>query len=122
MALLYEADTLMYVWWGTRIECASAIARLLREGRLVAETAASIRDHAATMFRTAEQIVPTEDLQLLAERVLAVHPLRAADALQLAAALVWSRERPAGHPFMCLDARLRLAAQREGFTVLPAAL
>jgi hypothetical protein len=47
---------------------------------------------------------------------------RAADTLQLAASLVWCRERPVGRSFVCLDARLREAAVREGFSVLPTAL
>ncbi len=51
-----------------------------------------------------------------AERLLAVHPLRAADALQLAAALVVCEERPVGQRFVCLDANLASAARREGFT------
>lgn len=54
-----------------------------------------------------------------AGRALLLHPLRAADALQLAAALVWSRGQVAGHHFVCLDQRFREAARREGFTVLP---
>lgn len=52
-------------------------------------------------------------------RLLGLHPLRAADALQLAAALVWADRRPRGHPFVCLDAGLREAAHAEGFSVLP---
>jgi len=54
-----------------------------------------------------------------AGRVLLLHPLRAADSLQLAAALLWARSRPAGHDFVCLDERLREAASREGFVVFP---
>jgi hypothetical protein len=50
---------------------------------------------------------------------VASHPLRAADALQLAAALVWCDEAPQGTAFVCLDDRLRDAARREGFAVLP---
>jgi hypothetical protein len=52
--------------------------------------------------------------------VLASHPLRGADALQLAAALVWCDEAPQGDTFVCLDERLKEAARREGFGVLPA--
>ena len=50
---------------------------------------------------------------------LLLHPLRAADAMQLAAAIVWANGQATGHEFVCLDHRLREAAQREGFTVLP---
>jgi len=54
-----------------------------------------------------------------AERLLSVHTLRAADAFQLAAALIWTQESPRGFELVCLDQNLREAAFREGFTVLP---
>jgi hypothetical protein len=58
----------------------------------------------------------------IAERALAVHPLRSADALQLAAALTWRRD-PARRPaLVCVDEGLRDAAAREGFTPVPDAL
>jgi predicted nucleic acid-binding protein len=50
--------------------------------------------------------------------VLELHELRAADALQLAAALVWCSERPKNRPFLCRDARLIAAARQECFDVL----
>jgi hypothetical protein len=55
----------------------------------------------------------------VALRLLRNHPLRAADALQLAAALIASEETPQTLEFICLDDRLALAARREGFTVIP---
>lgn len=45
---------------------------------------------------------------------------KAADSLQLAAALVWANGHPTSHSFVCLDEKLRDAAHREGFKVLPA--
>jgi predicted nucleic acid-binding protein len=57
---------------------------------------------------------PSQEVRDQARRVLRVHPLRAADALQLAAALVWK-----GRHFVCFDQRLREAAQREGFRLFP---
>jgi hypothetical protein len=45
--------------------------------------------------------------------------MKAADALQLAAALRWAAEQPDGHEFVSLDETLRRAAKVEGFTVLP---
>lgn len=57
-----------------------------------------------------------------AARLLRVHPLCAADALQLAAARMAAEDRPETLPFVTLDDRLALAAQREGFEVIrPAA-
>ncbi len=54
-----------------------------------------------------------------AVRLLLSHPLRSADAQQLAAALIWCEEKPAGQDFVCLDQRLRESAEREGFRTLP---
>ncbi len=48
-----------------------------------------------------------------------IHPLRAADAMQLAAALVWTEDATSGAEFVCLDQNLREAALKEGFTILP---
>jgi predicted nucleic acid-binding protein len=48
-----------------------------------------------------------------------VHPLKAADALQLAAAYRWAAERPDGHEFVSLDGALSRAAEAEGFSVVP---
>ena len=78
-----------------------------------------VRARLRQLFDDFHEIDPSEDLRLIAERVLAVHPLRVADALQLACALVWARQRPLGHDFVCFDRRLREAAEREGFTILP---
>ncbi len=59
-----------------------------------------------------------DGVRLIAQRLLRLHPLRAADSLQLAAALLACEHRPQGWQFVCLDARLSLAAEREGFNVI----
>ncbi len=60
-----------------------------------------------------------EDVRRRAGKLLAVHPLRAADSLQLATALVFCEDDPTGESFVCLDDRLRDAAMSEGFQLLP---
>ena len=65
------------------------------------------------------ELLPSEALRATAERLLAVHSLRAADAFQLGAALAWCGGRPPAHGIVTLDSRLRDAASREGFDVLP---
>src|SRR5262249_26471123 len=65
------------------------------------------------------EVQPVEEVRARAERLLLVHPLRAADSLQLAAALIWCRERPRGVKFVSLDDRLRGGVALEGFPVLP---
>jgi predicted nucleic acid-binding protein len=63
------------------------------------------------------EVVASNAVRGAAERAVAVHSLRAADALQLAAAITWRSGDPAGAGFVCLDERLADAASREGFSV-----
>jgi hypothetical protein len=49
---------------------------------------------------------------------LRVHPLRAADALQLAAAFIAAERRPSSLELVTLDDRLAVAARKEGFAVI----
>jgi hypothetical protein len=65
------------------------------------------------------EIEPSEDVREAARRLLRVHDLRAANSLPLAAAGVASESRPAPLEFVCLDDRLRTAAEREGFGIVP---
>ena len=116
---ILRSDPEVVLWWATPVECASALARLQREGNL---TALGLRRAQALLESLREQayeVQPVEEVRARAQRLLAVHRLRAADSLQLAAALVWCRERPQGVYFVCLDDRLRLAALLEGFSTEP---
>jgi hypothetical protein len=63
-------------------------------------------------------IDPVETIRVSAKRFLRVHDLRAADALQLAAAFVIAEGHPASLSVTVLDHRLTAAAQREGFEVI----
>jgi len=62
-------------------------------------------------------IEPVDVVLETARRLLRVHPLRAADSFQLAAAFLAAEGRPSTLEFVCLDDRLVIAAQREGFLV-----
>jgi hypothetical protein len=108
------------IWWGTRVECASAILRREREGVLKSEVAADAWRRLLDFEEDGFQVAPLDAVRDRAVRILRVRSLRAADAFQLAAALEWCEDRPEGEGFVCLDARLRDAAAREGFEVLPA--
>jgi predicted nucleic acid-binding protein len=107
------------VWWGTPLEARSAFARLVREGRLTAEE----RVKAIRLLKQVrggwDEIQPTERVRSLAEELPDGHVLRAEDAAQLAAALVWCRERPKQRPLIAFDERLRTAAAALGFSVHP---
>ena len=115
---LLERDPTMVVWCGSRIECTSAIARWEREGDFGVREATAALERLRALARAWQEITPTEPVRGVAERLLRVHPLRAADALQLAAAVIASEREPATLEFVSLDERLNIAAQREGFPVL----
>ena len=112
---LFLQEDGVLVWWGTEVECASAIARLEREGRLSPPEATLAFQRLEGLARDWHRIEPVEQVRRVATRLLRVHPLRAADALQLAAALLGAESQPSSLGFVCLDDRLTIAAQREGF-------
>ena len=119
MSHLLRSDPEMLVWWGTRVECASALARYDRERDLPASHLAQAGARLAALSTRWAEVVPTETLRSTTERFVRTHPLRSADALQLAAAWAASDGQPDQLAFVSLDARQRDAARREGFAVLP---
>lgn len=116
-ALFLPEDGLL-VWWGSIVECASAISRLERDTNLTPREASKSLNRLEAMATTWNEVTPSEMVRQAAVRSLRVHSLRAADALQLAAAFVASEGRPRTLQLVCLDERLALAAEREGFNVI----
>jgi hypothetical protein len=114
---LYEDDGGLAVWWGTLVECASAAARWRREGRLDAALEAALAERFERLADGWLEIEPSDAIRRRAMRLLRVHTLRAGDALQLAAALVWAGTET-GRGFVTLDPRLADAARAEGFDVV----
>jgi hypothetical protein len=119
IAALYQRDPELTVWCLTDVEIAASIARRAREG-LRQDQADAMREDWRRLASRWSPVAAVERVRHRAIRLLPVHLLRAADALQLACALVACDERPEYLPFICLDDRLRDAARREGFPVLPA--
>jgi predicted nucleic acid-binding protein len=117
-AILLE-DKEMTMWWATPLECQSALHRRHRDSPLPPDVMSSAAERLRAIVEHADTVAPTDEVRRRAGRLVSVHPLRAADALQLAAALIWCEEQPHGEVFVCLDARLRDAAHREGFDVRP---
>ena len=118
LALMAE-DRAPTCWWGGATECVSAIYRCHRASPLPSPSLRAALHRLDRLFEDADVVPPGEAVERRARRLLALHPLRAADALQLAAALVWCGDDPAGREVVCLDRRLSEAAEREGFAVLP---
>lgn len=118
LAALLEIDDNMAVWWGTLIECDAALARRQRDGSLQDADASAARSRLSRYAGIWSEIAPSNQVRDQARRHLRIHSLRAADALQLAAALAFANHEPAGVEFVCLDERLADAAAREGFSVV----
>ena len=114
-----EEDGDIVVWWATQTECISALSRRRREGILRPDAEKKARAILSRLCRHWAEVQPSDRVRQRAERLLALHPLRTADAFQLAAALVWAEEMPSGLDVVCLDQNLKEAAGKEGFTVLP---
>lgn len=110
-------DPVMCVWWATEVECASALSRLEREGALTDGAVTTALERLDRLAESWNEVQPTTTLRGIARRLLRVHPLRCADSLQLAAAVIASEGLPASLSIMTLDERLASAARREGFIV-----
>lgn len=119
MKRLYRADPIVVAWWGTEVECVSAIARRQRLGAIDAPAVEDALARLRALRRGWNEVEPGEVVREAAKRLLSVHDLRAADALQLAAAFFAAEGRPPALEFVCLDDRLTDAARREGFVTTP---
>jgi hypothetical protein len=114
----YERDPEVVAWWATEAECVSALARLEREGGLDAPSFGEGLRRLGGLARAWREVQPVTAVRTTAIRLLRVHPLRTADALQLGAAIVAAEDHPATLPLVTLDDRLAQAAEREGFAVV----
>lgn len=115
---LLKQDQHQVVWWGAVIECYSAISRLRREG-VISDDEENQAFKLLLMLEEAwTEVEPTEQLKQISRRLLRLHNLKAADSVQLAAALIWAENSPRDQEFVCLDKELSQAAKLEGF-ILP---
>ena len=115
---VYAEDRGQVVWWGTLLECATALARLGRQNVLAPRERDAARSRLQELSTAWMEVPPGDDVRDQAIRAVRLHPLRASDAFQLAAAQVASAFRAGDLESVTLDARLAEAADREGFKVL----
>ena len=118
LSSLFDADPHITTWWGTTVECVSAIVRRTRTRESNRRTLRIARARLGELSNLWTEVQPRENVRQRAIELLERHPLRAADAMQLASAVAMEGQSdlPA---FVSLDERLRAAAAAEGFTVLP---
>ena len=113
---LFDGDPVIVAWWATEIECTSAIARRQRQRQLAEELASEAFRRLSALRAGWHEVEPSEEIRESAKRLLRVHDLRTADALQLSAAFFVAEARPSTLEFISLDERLLDAARREGFS------
>jgi hypothetical protein len=114
---LHDQDPAVVTWGWTRVEVAGAIERLSREGKLSRSRRRESIDRFMALAASWDEVVDLLAVRARATALLARHPLRAADAAQLGAALLVADGDPSTLSFVCLDERLAEAADREGLRV-----
>jgi len=108
-------DPEIVVWTLTPVEMVSALRRLVRSNQLGEDEANRAESLLVELAKRCHLIVDVELVKAIACRVLRVHSLRAADALQLGAALAWAGSNTQGCVLYTFDQQLAGAAGREGF-------
>jgi len=116
---ILEENRHMHVWWATEVECVSALARRERENSIPSTSIEIALNRLALLREDWNEVAAGTGVRSIAKRLLRVHALRAADALQLASASALSEGARASETIVSLDDRLRDAARREGFLLLP---
>jgi hypothetical protein len=110
-------DPQIAVWTLTRVELLSALARHRRDRPRAAEQLVRARGEVLEAWERWTEVTAVDVVRAHAERIVERHPLRAADALQIGAAVVFGRGEPSAVDFVTLDAAQAEAATREGFHV-----
>jgi len=105
------------VWWATPVEIVSGLTRLKRMSEIDQDEFLIGKQRALELARVWVPIGPTASIAARACSLLELYPLRAADALQLAAALDACEDKPQSNLFITADQRLADAAQQSGFSV-----
>lgn len=116
---LWKQSNRISIWSGATVEIRSALARLHRNGEINVKELQSAVRRLDAMRRSWREIVSGEKLRLIAENLPDTYGLKSLDSFQLAAALVWCKEKPKGRLFICDDIRLSEAAQKAGFKTKP---
>ena len=100
----------------TYAEGHAAFSRRTREGRLTRQTARRLALRFDKDWESYDVVILGEDVLRLARQMFYRHPLRSADAIHLASALLLARTSPTARwSFVCADGRLCDAAKAEGF-------
>ena len=116
---LLAEDRHIVTWAWTRTEIVGAIERRAREASLSRAQRRELLDRLAAFADSWDEVTEILAVRSRANALLARHPLRAADAGQLGAALLVQEQLAAPLSFVCLDSRLAYAAELESLRIIP---
>lgn len=116
---IYDQSETFVMWTLTPVEVVSALYQAARTNRISAEGLRQAEQWLKEAIESFNFVKDIEQVKHRAERILRIHPLKAADALQLAAALVYYDDKPQSQLLITLDTKLAQAGFKEGFTILP---
>ncbi|MBW1751744.1 MAG: type II toxin-antitoxin system VapC family toxin [Deltaproteobacteria bacterium] len=114
-----SGDQEMLIWCLSKVEVISALCRIVRDEKFSESDFNKAKKQFNELIQRAYEVKAIEKVRNRALRLLEVHPLRAADACQLASALVATQEDPDRLSILSFDERLKSAAAKEGFDVNP---
>ena len=112
-------DPTVVTWAWTTVEIVSAVERRVRDGQLTRAERRRVLDRFSDLAQGWDEVTDVLAVRARALPLLARHPMRAADAAQLAAAILLRDELGTPLDFVCLDQRLALAAEMEGLPTVP---
>ena len=115
---LVARDADILIWTMTSVELLSALRRLGRLSDGLQDLLPAMRAHALDLVGRCALVTDIDGVRRRAERLVGVHALASADALQLAAALAASEDRPERLDLVTLDQPLARSARLEGFRVI----
>jgi predicted nucleic acid-binding protein len=118
MRALAREDRDVIVWMFTGVEMLSALGRLGRATKELSDLLPGARRDVTALFAHWTTVTHVDEVRRRAERLVGVHPLAAADAMQLAAAMTACSDRPETLDFVTLDQNLARCARLEGFRVV----
>ncbi len=117
---LVADDGHIVTWAWTRTEIVSAVERRTREGLITRPQRRELIERIAAFADNWDEVTEILAVRARANALLARHPLRAADAGQLGAAILVQEQLATPLAFVCLDSRLAHAAELESLRVIPA--
>jgi hypothetical protein len=105
------------IWWATPVEIMSGLTRLERMNEIGRDQFLAGKQRAQSLAKIWDSVSPSSTILAQAHSLLELYPLRAADALQLAAAMEYFEYSPKSNVFITADQRLAYPAARCGFSV-----